>query len=128
MSSSSVLKISLVAGKVLDFVYRVRKDKSEVIAVIVQFDDEKIGQDLRKEHLNLHEKVKNQNGVPIFRRRCEYRSQNKSGTKKRGKDLWVKQFPLVLAFASTGKIFSVVTDFYLSSSHVNIKVLNLYCI
>ena len=91
-----------VTGKIIDFEYRKIKGKLELIAVIVQFDDEKIGKHLRQQHLNLSEKVKNENGVPIFKRRCEYKSQKHAGSKKRGRDLWVKQFPLVLAFASTG--------------------------
>ena len=95
-----VLKISLVVGKVMDFVYRGDK----VVAVIVQFDDQNIGQELRKQHLKLHKKVIS-GGVPIFKRRMEYKNFNKSGSKKRGKNLWIKQVPLVLAFASTGKNF-----------------------
>ena len=102
IQSYDILNFLGVTGKVIDFVYRNIGGKAEVIAVIVQFEDEKIGQHLRRQHLNLSEKVKNENGVPIFKRRCEYKSQKKAGSKQRGKDQWVKQFPLVLGFGSTG--------------------------
>ena len=65
----------------MDFVYRGDK----VVAVIIKFDDEKIGQELRKQHLKLHEKVLS-GGVPIFKRRMEYKNFNKSGSKKKRKE------------------------------------------
>ena len=91
-----------VTGKVLDFAIRTVRGKKEIVAVIVQFEDENIGKHYRQQHLNLHEKIKTHNGVPIFKRKLEYKSQNRASSNKRGKDLWIRQIPLVLAFASTG--------------------------
>ena len=92
-----------VTGKVLDVAYRTSKGKPEVQAVIVKFDDDEIGQQCRKENLNFHTDIKNRNGVPIFKTRFCYKSTRQASSMKAGKDLWLRQFPLTLAFASTGK-------------------------
>ena len=91
-----------VIAEVLDFVYRTGAHGPEVIAVIVKFQDSKIGQKHRQENLHLHPKVKNMNGVPIFRMKRDYKSERYASSKKTGFDSWVRQFPLSLAFASTG--------------------------
>ena len=91
-----------VTGNVLDFAYRTIEGKRKIIAVIVKFDDDEIGKQCRKEHLNFHPKVKNENGVPIFYQQIVHQAENRRSKKKAGKNLSFKQIPLVLAFAFTG--------------------------
>ena len=96
-----------VTGIVLDISYRTVKGEPEVNAVIIKFDDDEIGKECRKEYLNFHPDVKNQNGVPIFKIKFGYRSNRHASSMKAGKDQWLRQFPLSLAFASTGTKFSM---------------------
>ena len=91
-----------VTGKVLNFAYRTVNDKPEVQAVIVKFDDDEIGKQCRKEHPNFHPDVKNSNGVPIFKTKFAYQSERHASLRKTGKDQWLQQYPLKLAYASTG--------------------------
>ena len=91
-----------VTGKVLDVAYRTSKGKPEVQAVIVKFDDDEIGQQCRKENLNFHTSVKNHNGVPIFKTKFSYKAKRHGSLMQAGKEQWLIQFPLSLAFASTG--------------------------
>ena len=91
-----------VTGKVLNFIFRQISGKSEVIAVIVEFDDPEIGRLCRKDNINIHDDVKNKNGVPVFKNIFRYKSAGHGSSKIGGKDLWLKQIPLTLAYASTG--------------------------
>ena len=91
-----------VTGIVLDFAYRTVNGKPEVNSVIVKFDDEKIGEQLRKELPNFHPDVKKRNGVPVFKTKFCYKSEKQGSQRKTGKDQWLRQFPLRLAYASTG--------------------------
>lgn len=91
-----------VTGKVLNFAYQKVNGKLEVLAVIVKFDDDEIGKQCRKEHSNFHPDVKQKNGVPIFRVRFTYKSEKQGSLRKTGRDQWLRQYPLKLAFASTG--------------------------
>ena len=56
-----------VTGRVLNFVYRNIRGKNEIFAVIVEFEDPEIGQQCRKDNINIHDDVKNGNGVPLFK-------------------------------------------------------------
>ena len=92
-----------VTGKVIDFVWRKRPGESHrhVHAVIVQFDDPKIGQDQRRKYMDLHKSVETQNGVPIFKK-IQYFSRTKfTSGKKHSDKCSVEQFPLNLAYGST---------------------------
>ena len=96
-----------VTGKVLDFVWR----KSQIIAIIVAFDDEEVGKKFRKENMNLDEVKKHPNGIPIFKETFGYKAPKKASSKKSGqrsyqsgKNRSLRQFPLNLAFASTGNM------------------------
>ena len=91
-----------VTGKVLNFALQKVNGKLEVLAVIVKFDDDEIGKQCRKEHSNFHPDVKQKNGVPIFRVRFTYKSEKQGSLRKTGRDQWLRQYPLKLAFASTG--------------------------
>ena len=105
ISNTSIVEglVNGVTGKVLDFVHRTVNGRPEVYAVIVKFDDPEIGKEKRKEHLNLHPDIRNKNGVPIFRIKNQYKSKKRGSSRKGGKDLWLRQFPLTLVFGSTGK-------------------------
>ena len=94
----------LATGKVLDYIWRNDKQtgKPEIIAIIVKFDDEQVGQQMRKENMHLSEVKKYPNGVPIFKVKHAYKSTRRQKTRKTGRDLYIRQFPLVLSFASTG--------------------------
>lgn len=101
ISNTSIIDglVNGVTGKVLNFV---KNGKQEIWAIIVQFDDPEIGCERRKEHINLHSDIRNKNGVPIFRVKNSYKMEKKGSSRKAGKDLWLRQFPLTLAFGSTG--------------------------
>ena len=88
-----------VTGKVLNFA---KNDKQEVQAVIVKFDDDEIGKNCRNELSNFHRDVKKKNGVPVFKTKFCYKSEKQGSQRKTGKDQWLRQFPLRLAYASTG--------------------------
>ena len=95
-------------GMVLDFVKTVTKDKDgkekeEVKAVIVRFDDPETGLDQIArnkfdENLRKFEKDK---GVPIFRSNLLYQAPYKKSYKTHNCQVSIKQFPLKLAYAST---------------------------
>ena len=97
-----------VTGKVLDFAYRTVNDKKEVQAVIVKFDDDEIGKQCRKEHPHFHRDIKQKNGVPIFKIKFAYKSKKQGSARKTGNDQWLRQYPLKLAFASTGDLYFIV--------------------
>ena len=101
-----------VTGKVLDFVWRTIDGKSQIAAIIVEFDDPSVGKNFRKENMDISELKKYSNGIPIFKERLGYKSSKKASSQKSGKDLYVRQYPLNLAFASTGNVmnFGLVHD------------------
>ena len=85
-----------VSGTVVDFLWRKRSgaDNSHVVAVLVQFDDPTVGQNLRRKHKDLHNSIKSNNAVPIF--------QAKQIPHKKHSDMVsVDQFPLNLVYSST---------------------------
>ena len=85
-----------VSGTVVDFLWRKRSgaDNSHVVAVLVQFDDPTVGQNLRRKHKGLHDSIKSNNAVPIF--------QAKQIPHKKHSDMVsVEQFPLNLVYSST---------------------------
>ena len=69
----------------------------------MEFDNERVGQQMRKENMHFDEVRKYPNGVPIFKVQRTYKSKKRNSSRKTGRDLYIKQFPLVLSFASTGK-------------------------
>ena len=105
ISNTSIAEglVNGVTGRVLNFAQKMVNSKPEIYAVIVKFDDPEIGKDTRKEYMNLHPDISSKNGVPIFRIKNSYRMEKKGSSKKTGKDLWLRQFPLTLAFGLTGK-------------------------
>ena len=73
----------------------------EVHCIIVQFDNESVGQQRREKYSELAKKYKESNGTPIFREEDEYQLASKTGkwnTTAKGK---LQQFPLRLFYAST---------------------------
>ena len=100
-----------VTGKVLDFVWRYKEGKRQIAAIIVEFDDKEVGKKFRKGNLDVPELKKYPNGIPIFKETLGYKAPriSKQSGKKRyvaqsGKNHSVRQFPLNLAFASTGNV------------------------
>ena len=79
-----------MVGTVLDFVF----NGSKVKAVIVQFDNEDVGREQRRQHLS--DCKNHENGIPIYRTSLEHSLRGKHGA--RGK---VTQFALRLSWAST---------------------------
>ena len=92
-----------VFGTVIDFVWRKRpnEDKQYVYAIIVQFDDPKVGQDQRRKYRDLHKSIQTKNGVPIFRKHYIFRRTKFVSGKKHSDSCSLEQFPLVLAYSST---------------------------
>lgn len=82
--------INGMVGTVLDFVF----NGSKVKAVIVQFDNEDVGREQRRQHLS--DCKNHENGIPIYRTSLEHSLRGKHGA--RGK---VTQFALRLSWAST---------------------------
>ena len=95
-----------VTGTAINFSFITVNGKKQVQAVIVKFDDDEIGKQCRKEHSTFHPDVKNRNGVPIFRTKFAYQSEKQRSQRKTGKDQWLQQYPLKLAYASTGNIYN----------------------
>ena len=87
-----------VTGTVVDFSFdKSSKKKLEgynINAIIVKFDDDRVGQDLRKLYQN-HPNLCKKGGVPIFRQSFKYKPP------RLHTDCHVEQFPLNLFYAST---------------------------
>ena len=102
------IKDSLVNGSlgtVIDFVKTsTTNGKEEVRSIIVVFDDPETGVD----QMTMHQydpdirKHKEQRGVPIFRSNLMYQAPYRKNYKTHGSMCQVKQFPLKLAWGSTG--------------------------
>ena len=109
-----------VTGTAINFSFITVNGKKQVQAVIVKFDDDEIGKQCRKEHSNFHPDVKNRNGVPIFKTKFAYQSQKQRSQRKTGKDQWLQQYPLKLAYASTGNNLQYLMKFkkFLYSKYV----------
>ena len=96
-------------GTVIDFVKtKSKNEKGEIIesvrSIIVVFDDPDTGLDLMNDN-QWDENVKKhygQRGVPIFRSNLTYQVPYRKNCKEHGSTCQVKQFPLKLAWASTG--------------------------
>ena len=96
-------------GTVIDFVKTVsQNDKGEIVesvrSIIVVFDDPDTGLDLMNDN-QWDENVKKhygQRGVPISRSNLTYQVPYRKNCKEHGSTCQVKQFPLKLAWASTG--------------------------
>ena len=84
-------------GTVLDIV---KNTKGEVQHIVVKFDLEETGEMAREKNPHIASRYEQDNGTPIFRQMLDYqvgKAKKLSSSKAR---LW--QFPLKLAFASTG--------------------------
>ena len=92
-----------VSGTVIDFIWRTRPgaDKRHVYAVIVQFDDPTVGQDLRRKYRDLSELEKHKTGVPIFSKKIFVPRSKYSKNQKHSDMVSVDQFPLNLMYSST---------------------------
>ena len=76
--------------------------KGEVRSIIVAFDDEDTGLEQIQKYKH-DEQLRYENGVPIFRQNQAYDAPfRKSFVKTHGAKCQIKQFPLKLAWASTG--------------------------
>ena len=73
----------------------------EVKCIIVQFDDESVGQQKRARHPEIAKKYKECNGTPIFRENHEYQLPSKNGKWNQTAKAKLLQFPLRLFYAST---------------------------
>jgi ATP-dependent exoDNAse (exonuclease V) alpha subunit len=73
----------------------------EVHCIIVQFDNESVGQQRREKYSELAKKYKESNGTPIFREDHEYQLLSKTGKWNQTAKARVLQFPLRLFYAST---------------------------
>ena len=81
------------------------KTGDKVSAIIVAFDDNDSGQKQREKYPGLSKKYSEQNGTPITRHNLEYQLTTSRGKKHPGSSTGsatVIQFPLRLAYASTG--------------------------
>ena len=92
-----------VTGKVIGFSYRTpSKFKghlpgANISTCIVKFDDPNVGQNFRKDHQDVHKLVKEESGVPIFRKNLSMRIDRLPSSA----ECSVEQFPLNLFYAST---------------------------
>ena len=92
-----------VVGVVIAFVYRTRPGETQkyIHAIVVQFDDPNVGQDLRRKNMDLHEAIRERNGVPIFTKVQSFSRSKFAKGKQHSNECSVEQFPLTLNYAST---------------------------
>ena len=92
-----------VAGTVIDFVYRKKPgiDQTMIHAILVLFDDLKIGEERRRKFIDIHPLVKSKHAVPIFRKTQQFNRSKYYSKKKHSDKCSVEQFPLNLSYAST---------------------------
>ena len=93
-------------GTIIDFVKTDPDEdgKQDVRSIIVVFDDPETGLDQLATHKYDQEirKHENQRGVPIFRSNLMYQVPYRKNNKEHGSMCQIKQFPLKLAWGSTG--------------------------
>ncbi len=100
-TSDSIVNGSL--GTVLDILKEEKEGKEWVKCVVVQFDQEKMGQQQRRSHPEISCQYPDGLGTPLFRQKLEYHLPlTKSNAKAHAVKGLVIQFPLKLAFAITG--------------------------
>ena len=101
---------SLVNGTLGTIIDIILDSNGKIEAVIVQFDNPKSGLDQRKDNKEISEKYDEQRGCPIFRATTEYHIGHKRRRNlEHGATNKVTQFPLTLAWASTGHKLQGVT-------------------
>ena len=86
-------------GSIVDF-YFGREGK--VQAVIVAFDDPRVGEEHRERYKDYCREWCSENGTPIFKSTLDYHGASMKSSKPHGARCRVTQFPLRPAFASTG--------------------------
>ena len=91
---------SLVNGEV-GTICDIIKEKDDVKAIIVQFDNPEAGQNHCKSHSSFMKKHNITIGTPIFRSTLEYCIKLKKGRKRHGCTGKITQFPLKLAYSFT---------------------------
>ena len=95
-------KDSLVNGCIGTIIDFVKLETGEIKAVIVALDNPKAGIEQRATYKADCFRFEKQEGVPIYRCTQKYQIRYKKGFKTHGATCQLRQFPLKLAWASTG--------------------------
>ena len=100
---------SLVNGSLGTVIDIIITEAGDVKAIIVALDDPEAGEQQRKNYPADSHKYEHQNGCPLYRKNVEYPIPHRKSNKHHGSCCKVSQFPLRLAWASTGHKVQGVT-------------------
>ena len=105
--------------------------KDDVIqCIVVEFDSESCGEQHRAKYPGLSKKYVSKNGTPIFQQEVEIQLQSKSGKGLGiGSTAKIRQFPIMIYYASTAHKIQVCTELALQfiGKSIIIDPYFLYC-
>ena len=87
-------------GTIIGFERGSKLAKERQDAIIVKFDDDRVGMQHRQRHQRLSIKFEKENGTPIFRQEIDYNITSKKGFAQEVKAT-IDQFPIAINYACT---------------------------
>ena len=116
-------------GTIIGFETGSKLSKESKDAIIVKFDDDKVGMQHRQRHHRLSKKYENKNGTPIFRQDIDYSITSRKGFSHEVKAT-IDQFPITINYACTAHRMQVRFDtlnMIVNLIHQNILFLGTNC-
>ena len=101
-----------VTGRVLEILYHYPQKQSDgkrVKAVVVKFDDPKVGEETRSNYEHLSKSIKYDGGVPLFFTPMTYSIPGRRSNSNHGATVTITQVPLNLGYAFTAHKLQGVT-------------------
>ena len=87
-------------GTIIAFERGSKLTKESKDAIVVKFDDDRVGIHQRQRHQRLSKKFENENGTPIFRQEIDYNIRSKKGF-AHAATAKIDQFPIAINYACT---------------------------